>query len=83
MFDKTDLVRLVSVTMPFGRYEGRVIMDLPEEYLLWFRDKGFPDGDLGKLMALALELKINGLDQLLDPVRASAQPHSFNSRNRH
>ncbi|MDO6804219.1 DUF3820 family protein, partial [Wenyingzhuangia sp. 1_MG-2023] len=45
MFDKTDLIRLISNTMPFGKYQGRVLMDLPEEYLLWFVNKGLPDGE--------------------------------------
>lgn len=78
MFDKTDLVRLISVTMPFGKFQGRIIMDLPEEYLLWFRHKGFPDGELGQLMALALEIRINGLEDILTPLRASTQPQSTN-----
>ncbi|MCY0964151.1 DUF3820 family protein [Parathalassolituus penaei] len=78
MFDKTDLVRLISVTMPFGKFQGRVIMDLPEEYLLWFRHKGFPDGELGQLMALALEIRINGLEDILTPLRASTQPQTTN-----
>lgn len=76
MFDKTDLLRLISVTMPFGKFQGRVIMDLPEEYLLWFRHQGFPAGELGQLMALALEIRINGLEDILTPLRASTQPQS-------
>ncbi|MDK2779009.1 MAG: DUF3820 family protein [Pseudomonadota bacterium] len=74
MFDKTDLVRLVTVTMPFGKYEGRVLIDIPEEYLLWLSKKGLPQGQLGMLLGLALEIKINGLEGLLKPLRATAQP---------
>lgn len=55
--------------MPFGRYASRPISDLPEDYLLWFRQQGFPKGDLGGLMALALEIKVNGLEYLLEPLR--------------
>lgn len=55
--------------MPFGKYEGVVLVDLPEPYLVWFANKGFPRGKLGQLMALALEVKTNGLERLLDPLR--------------
>ena len=55
--------------MPFGKYQGRVIIDVPEEYLLWFAKKGFPEGRLGMLLALALEVKINGLEPIIEPLR--------------
>ena len=64
-----DLQRLVTVTMPFGKYQGRLIADLPSAYLSWFARKGFPRGDLGNLLALMLELDHNGLRPLLDPWR--------------
>jgi uncharacterized protein (DUF3820 family) len=64
-----DLQRLVTVTMPFGKYQGRLIADLPSAYLSWFARKGFPRGDLGNLLALMLELDHNGLRSLLDPLR--------------
>jgi len=60
------LLSLATTKMPFGRYEGKSIKDLPEEYLLWFQQKGLPSGRLGQVMALALEIKINGLDDLVD-----------------
>lgn len=69
MFDKQWLIKLANMTMPFGKYQGRVLIDLPEEYLLWFAEKGFPEGELGQLLALALEIRINGQENLLDPLR--------------
>jgi len=64
-----DLQRLVTVTMPYGKYQGRLIADLPGAYLAWYARKGFPRGDLGNLLALALEIDHNGLKPLLDPLR--------------
>ena len=64
-----DLKRLVTVRMPYGKYQGRLIGDLPGAYLAWFARKGFPPGKLGRLLALSLELDHNGLRGLLDPLR--------------
>jgi uncharacterized protein (DUF3820 family) len=61
-FTQDDLLKLATWTMPFGRFNGRILIELPEEYLFWFVDRGFPDGKLGFLMKLALELKANGAD---------------------
>ncbi len=69
MFDKQDLLKLANQTMPFGKYQGRVLIDLPEEYLLWFAKKEFPKGELGRLMQLALEIRINGLEGVIRPLR--------------
>jgi uncharacterized protein (DUF3820 family) len=66
---KESLVKLAQMTMPFGKYKGRVLIDLPESYLLWFSRKGFPDGQLGQLLALCLEIKLNGLMHLIEPLR--------------
>lgn len=69
MFTQDDLLALANMTMPFGKYQGKVLMDLPEEYLLWFQHKGFPEGRLGMLLALCLEVKSNGLESVLVPLR--------------
>lgn len=60
---------LVSRVMPYGRYKGRLIADLPGHYLNWFAREGFPRGELGTLLALMHELDHNGLKSLLDPLR--------------
>ena len=60
---------LVSRVMPYGRYKGRLIADLPGHYLNWFALEGFPRGELGTLLALMHELDHNGLKSLLDPLR--------------
>jgi len=62
---RADMEKLASLKMPFGKFSGRRIIDLPEEYLLWFKQKGFPKGELGRITQLALELKINGLEGLI------------------
>jgi uncharacterized protein (DUF3820 family) len=73
MFTQEDLLALANMTMPFGKYQGKVLMDLPEEYLLWFQQKGFPEGRLGQLLALCLEVKINGLESILNPLRGKSR----------
>jgi len=60
---------LVTREMPFGKYKGRLIADLPGQYLNWFARKGFPPGEIGLLLALMQELDHNGLSSLLDPLR--------------
>lgn len=69
MFDKADLLKLANSRMPFGRYKDRLLMDLPEAYLLWFSAKGFPEGETGRLLALMLEIDRNGLKSLLVPLK--------------
>ena len=64
-----SLQLLVSRTMPYGKYKGRLIADLPGHYLNWFAREGFPRGELGALLALMHELDHNGLSSLLDPLR--------------
>ena len=64
-----DLQRLVTLPMPYGKYKGRLIADLPGNYLNWFAREGFPKGDLGRLLALMQTIDTNGLSGLLTPLR--------------
>ncbi|GAJ74159.1 putative cytoplasmic protein [Vibrio sp. JCM 18904] len=70
MLEKENLIKLARMQMPFGKYAGRVLIDLPEEYLLWFDKKGWPSGELGgDLLKLCLALKIEGLDSVVKPLK--------------
>lgn len=64
-----DLQLLVERSMPFGKYQGRLIADLPGDYLNWFAREGFPKGEIGRLLALMHEIDHNGLSDLLKPLR--------------
>ncbi len=64
-----DLKKLVTRKMPFGKYEGWLIADLPGPYLNWFAREGFPPGEIGQLLQLMHEIDHNGLKPLLDPLR--------------
>ena len=63
------LVELTSVRMPFGKYKDRILCDLPEPYLVWFHRKGFPPGNIGMLLSVLYEIKLNGLEYLLKRIR--------------
>ena len=60
-----DLEKLATATMPFGKYQGTLLIDLPETYVVWFHSKGFPEGALGQLLGLLYEIKLNGLEYLV------------------
>ena len=68
MFEKEHLLKIANTTMPFGKYKGRRLIELPEPYLVWFAQQGFPKGQLGQLLELTLEIKINGLEKLIKPL---------------
>ena len=63
------LLDLVKIQMPFGKYKGRFLCNLPVSYLEWFQRKGFPEGKLGILLGILYEIKMNGLEYLLDPLK--------------
>ena len=66
-----DLTVLANARMPFGKYKDRYLADLPDAYLVWFQRQGFPEGRLGEMLAAMLEIKVNGLEKLLLPLRKS------------
>ena len=62
------LLEIINTKMPFGKYKGRFLYQLPEPYLVWFHQKGFPDGKLGMMLNTMYEIKLNGLEYLLTPL---------------
>lgn len=60
-----DLEKIAMTLMPFGKYKGWALIDLPEPYVVWFHTNGFPEGELGKLLGLLYEIKLNGLEHLV------------------
>jgi uncharacterized protein (DUF3820 family) len=68
-FDHTELLELSKAKMPFGKYTGRLLVDLPEPYVVWFAQQGFPAGKLGRQLAVVYEIKVNGLEYLFEPFK--------------
>ncbi|MDP5032004.1 DUF3820 family protein [Paraglaciecola sp.] len=66
--DNEALIEAINQTMPFGKYAGRKLLNLPEPYLVWFQKQGFPAGKLGQQLALMYEVKLNGLESMLAPL---------------
>ncbi len=66
---KQHLIKLANTRMPFGKYKGRYLVDIPEPYYVWFRQKGFPPGQLGDLLKEMYEIKVNGLEKLIHPLK--------------
>ncbi len=62
---KQFLVKLANTKMPYGKYKGKYMIDLPEFYVVWYRNKGFPKGQIGDMLATVYELKLNGLEELV------------------
>ncbi len=74
--DPQLLKALVTTPMPYGKFSGRMIADIPEHYLVWMARSGFPKGKLGELLSLMYEIRLNGLEPLLTPLRSpSSQFH--------
>ncbi len=63
--DKKYLLKLAEMRMPFGKYKNRLLIDIPEPYLVWYKQKGFPNGELGKMLHDMYEIKLNGLEFLI------------------
>jgi uncharacterized protein len=67
--DAAVLLKLAKVRMPFGKYKERRLIDLPEPYVVWFSQKGFPSGQLGNMLRMVYEIKVNRLEYLFEPLR--------------
>lgn len=67
--DPDVLIELARMRMPFGKYKNRLLIDLPEPYVVWLANKGFPDGHLGDMLRMTYEIKVNGLEYLFKPLR--------------
>lgn len=73
--DKEKLIELAHYRMPFGKFKGRYLVDLPEAYLIWFKQQGYPDGKLGTLLRSMTEIKINGLEPLIRKIQKDFPRH--------
>jgi len=67
--NQQKLIDLAHAKMPFGKYEGYYLIDIPEYYMVWYRNKGFPNGTLGEQLQLVYELKLNGLEDMIRNIR--------------
>jgi len=67
--DPKQLLKLAAYRMPFGKYKNQLLIDLPEPYVVWFAGKGFPKGELGVMLSIVYEVKVNGLEYLFKPLR--------------
>jgi len=67
-----DLLKIANMKMPFGKFKGLALVDLPEPYVVWFHEKGFPEGELGRLLAQVYEIKVNGLEPLFEALKEKA-----------
>ena len=67
--DPQALLKLARARMPFGKHQGCLLVDLPETYVVWFAQQGFPDGEIGRLLKEVYEIKVNGLEFLFDKIK--------------
>ena len=68
-YGQNELVKLAKRTMPYGKHKGTLLIDLPETYISWYYSKGLPEGEIGKLLGLLYEVKLNGLEYLVRPLK--------------
>jgi hypothetical protein len=69
VLDSEVMLKVAKTRMPFGKYKGRLLLDLPEPYVVWFSQKGFPEGELGRMLSIVYEVKLNGLEYLFKPLK--------------
>lgn len=69
--DPQELLDLATMRMPYGRYQGMLLIDLPEPYVVWFARNGYPEGKLGMMLQTVYEIKVNGLEYLFQPLRGN------------
>lgn len=67
-----DILKLANYRMPFGKHAGQLLIELPEPYVVWFHNKGFPSGELGRMLGITYEIKVNGLEALFKPLMKSS-----------
>lgn len=70
------LLRLAQYRMPYGKYKNRLLIDLPEPYVVWFAKQGFPNGELGNMLRMVHEIKLNGLEYLFEPLREKSSKNN-------
>ena len=68
-FDKAFLIKLAHTKMPYGKYKGRYLIDLPEHYVVWYANKGFPKGKLGAQLETIYTIKVNGLEEMIKTIQ--------------
>lgn len=73
MNEPHTLVKIANMKMPFGKHQGKSLIELPEPYLVWFSSQGFPNNQLGELLQLTYEIKLNGLEKLIYPLQKKAK----------
>lgn len=66
--EQQELIKLANMKMPFGKYKGYFLIDIPEYYYVWYRNKGFPNGKLGEQMQLIYEIQLNGIEHVIRPL---------------
>ena len=67
--NNNELIKLANMKMPYGKHKGTVLIDLPETYIVWYQSSGLPSGEIGKLLGLLYEIKLNGLEYLVYPFK--------------